>query len=231
MKIVVINGTEIKGCTYNIKEIFLEQLREKNEVTEFYLPKDCPYFCCGCKNCFLKGEEHCPHADHTIPIWNAMMDADLLVFAYPVYALRTTGQIKALLDHYCCHWMVHRPEKQMFKKRAVILTQSAGAPNGAAQKEVATSLNWWGISDVKKLGFQLMSSIIWDEIPQKKRERMEGKIRKMARKYEKPRVGKRSLKIKLFFGAARFLHQNGVKSAKTISLDDQHWLSNGWITR
>jgi hypothetical protein len=28
MKITVINGTEIKGCTYHIKESFLEILRD-----------------------------------------------------------------------------------------------------------------------------------------------------------------------------------------------------------
>ncbi len=88
MKIVVINGTELKGCTYQIKEIFLSVLREGNEITEFYLPKDLPHFCTGCKTCFI-----------------------------------------SLLDHFCCHWMVHRPDKAMFTKRAIILTKSIGAPS------------------------------------------------------------------------------------------------------
>jgi multimeric flavodoxin WrbA len=57
MKITVINGTEIKGCTYHIKESFLETLRDDNEITEFYLPKNLPHFCCGCKNCFLKRDK------------------------------------------------------------------------------------------------------------------------------------------------------------------------------
>lgn len=30
MKIVVINGTEVKDCTYAMKEVFLENLRESN---------------------------------------------------------------------------------------------------------------------------------------------------------------------------------------------------------
>ena len=51
MKITVINGTEVRGCTYNIKELFLEGLGDGNEVTEYYLPKDLPFFCCGCKVC------------------------------------------------------------------------------------------------------------------------------------------------------------------------------------
>lgn len=74
MKITVINGTEVKGCTYHIKESFLDVLRDGNEITEFYLPKDLPHFCCGCKNCFLKSEQLCPHAEYVLPIWNYSTD-------------------------------------------------------------------------------------------------------------------------------------------------------------
>ena len=59
MKTVVINGTEVRGCTYNIKEAFLQELREGNEIKEFYLPKDMPEFCCDCKICFFENEEKC----------------------------------------------------------------------------------------------------------------------------------------------------------------------------
>ncbi len=45
MKITVINGTEKYGVTYRLKEMFLDQLRNDSEITEFYLPKDCPNFC------------------------------------------------------------------------------------------------------------------------------------------------------------------------------------------
>ena len=49
MKIVVINGTEIKGCTYKIKEAFISGLKENNDITEFYLPKDLPHFAVAVK--------------------------------------------------------------------------------------------------------------------------------------------------------------------------------------
>ena len=48
MKITVINGTEKHGVTYRLKEAFLEPLRNTAEITEFYLPRDCPGFCAGC---------------------------------------------------------------------------------------------------------------------------------------------------------------------------------------
>ena len=39
MKITVINGTEKHGVTYRLKEVFLDQLRNDSDITEFYLPK------------------------------------------------------------------------------------------------------------------------------------------------------------------------------------------------
>ena len=54
MKITVINGTEKHGSTYNLKEIFLSLFKDKAEITEYYLPKDCPGFCIGCTNCFFR---------------------------------------------------------------------------------------------------------------------------------------------------------------------------------
>ena len=59
VKITVINGTSKKGITYKIKEMLLNELRDYADITEFYLPKDCPSFCTGCLNCVLKNEFSC----------------------------------------------------------------------------------------------------------------------------------------------------------------------------
>lgn len=39
MKITVVTGTEQKGCTYRIKETFLDALGPGHDITEFYLPR------------------------------------------------------------------------------------------------------------------------------------------------------------------------------------------------
>ena len=211
MNIVSINGTEVKGCTYHIKNKFLDKLREGNQITEFYLPKDCPCFCCGCKTCFLIDENKCPHAEFTIPIWKAIIDADLLVFAYPVYVLRAPGQIKSLLDHFGVHWMVHRPKEEMFLKKAVILTQSVGAPNGSAQNDVATSLSWLGISDIKKLGFGLMEHVIWEKLSERRKKIIETKTIKLARRYNKEYNVHKNIKYYILFTIYIMLHQKTIK--------------------
>ena len=64
MKITVINGTEKHGITYKLKEIFLDELRGDADITEFYLPRDCPEFCAGCTTCFLHDEHKCKDAEY-----------------------------------------------------------------------------------------------------------------------------------------------------------------------
>ena len=65
MNILVVNGTEQKGCTYAIKELLLDTLGRENSITEYYLPRDCPEFCIGCKACFYKDITVCPHSKET----------------------------------------------------------------------------------------------------------------------------------------------------------------------
>ncbi len=281
MKIVVITGTEYKGVTYRLKEIFLEAFRNgvgteigagtenvvgtgngadtgsrigtdnragtysgsANEIQEYVLPKDGPEYCTGCKVCFNVSEMKCPHAKKVIPIWEAMLGADLLVFCYPVYVMRAPGQMKALLDHFGCHWMVHRPDSRMFRKRAVIITQSIGAPNGAAQKDVMTSLNWLGVSKVEGCGFGLMEGVEWEKLTPKRRAKMEAKVRKLAAKYARVEPVSMSLRVRAFFAVSRAMHRRTLKRtlkrtlelapelAATPSADDQHWLDQGWSTK
>ncbi len=231
IKCVVINGTEVKGVTYNIKQLFLNELKP-DELVEFYLPKDAPDYCIGCKNCFFISEHKCPHANNVQAIWNAMKQADLIVFAYPVYALRAPGQIKSLIDNLAYNFSLHRPEPSMFNKSAVIITQSIGAPNGAAQKDVKTSLTWWGIPYVKTIGFGLMEGIVWDELSTKRKQKIEQKIKTFAKNLKPIVPRKKSFKTKLFFFLGKSLQQFTLKNLKPNqqpSNDTQYWLDKGWI--
>ena len=229
LKIVVINGTEVKGCTYHMKEAFLENLKSNNEIKEFYLPKDLPRFCCGCKTCFVKGEENCPDSEYVLPIWNAILNADLLVFASPVYALRTTAQLKSLLDHLCVHWMVHRPNDKMFAKKAVILTNAVGFFNGGAQRDIATSLSWMGVTDIKKAGIGLLEGVIWSELSDKRKRMVLDKGKRLSKRYLKPYKSRKGIKVYLKFAICKMIHKRVAKNETTLSLDNQHWVNHGWM--
>ena len=89
MKITVINGTEKRGVTYRLKEIFLKRFASA-EITEYYLPKDCPSFCVGCTSCFTKGENMCKDFACVNAMETSLRQADLIVMTSPAYVMHAT---------------------------------------------------------------------------------------------------------------------------------------------
>lgn len=234
MNIVVINGTEKHGITYNLKEIFLRQVHNGANITEFYLPRDCNCFCCGCTACFSKGEKFCKDFVYVNVIKQAILKCDLLVFAYPVYVFHTPGAVKAFLDHLGHMWIVHRPEGAMFGKRAVIITQSLGAGTSSAFKDVKDSLSWWGISKIYSFKGSIMdSSIVWDELSEKRKNALSKGIVRLGKKIKRidfSKPARTSFIVKMKFFMVRLMQKSIIKS-DIISIDAEHWKNNGWLEK
>ena len=233
MKIIVINGTEKHGVTYRLKEIFLERFKESAEITEFYLPKDCPAFCIGCLNCILKGEHTCKDAAYIQKIAASLLESDLIVMTSPAYVMHTTGAMKALLDHFAYLWMPHRPAPEMFTKRAVIITQCLGAGAKSAARDIKHSLSWWGISNIKVFTGKLMKDAVWDKLPEKKRSELTRKIKRLSEKlshidYRKPAQATIITRTKFFF--CRIIQKSIHKNAPEY-LDGKYWLRQGWLKK
>lgn len=231
MNITVINGTEKHGVTYRLKEMFLEEFKDKANITEYYLPKDCPNFCVGCLNCTLKGEKTCKDAEYIEKIDKSLLEADLIVMTSPAYVFHATGAMKALLDHFAYRWIPHRPAPEMFGKRAVIITQCLGSGAKSAAKDMKHSLSWWGISKIEMFTGALMSSIFWEELPQKKQDEFIGKIQKLSKKfvhidYTKPAHTNLITKFKFFF--CRMMQKSLHKSAPEY-FDGKYWAEQGWL--
>ena len=233
MKITVINGTEKKGITYRFKEMFLEEFRGSAEITEFYLPRDLPGFCCGCTQCFLKDKALCKDYEYTQKIEKALLEADLLVFTSPSYVMHVTGAMKAMLDHFGYMWMPHRPAREMFGKRAVIITQCLGAGEKSTAKDIKDSLSWWGVTYIKTIGFKLMSDINWDKIPAKKRDAMTAAIKKTAAHFaaiDYSRPAHTGIAAKAKFYIVRMM-QTGLGKDDPEYTDYKYWKANGWIEK
>ncbi len=230
MRITVINGTEKRGVTCQLKDIFLKRFPSV-EITEFYLPKDCPAFCAGCTGCFMNGENTCKDHTYINAIERLLIQADLIVMTSPAYVMHVTGAMKALLDHFAYRWMPHRPAAEMFGKRAVIITQCVGAGAKSAANDIKHSLSWWGISKIGKFKCALMTDIVWNNLPEKKQKRLTNKIDRLARKftkfnYSKPARTKMTTKIKFHLCRAiqKRISKNGI-----ASLDNRYWYENGWL--
>ena len=230
MKITVINGTEKHGVTYHLKEIFLQNFQGA-DIVEFYLPKDCPSFCVGCTNCFVKGENICKDYSSVNAIEKSLLEADLIVMTSPAYVMHATGAMKALLDHFGYRWMPHRPAAEMFGKRAVIITQCLGAGAKSTAKDMKDSLSWWGISKIGVFSGTLMGDIIWDKLSEKKQKQLTKNINRLARQfakidYTKPAHTKFVTKIK--FMMCRFI-QKQVQKNGVAGLDFEYWNDKGWL--
>ena len=194
------------------------------EVTEFFLPRDFGEFCCGCTNCFMKGEEKCPHFEN--PITKAVDEADVLILTSPVYVYHCTGSMKAWLDHYGWRWIVHRPEEKMFSKRAVVISTAAGAGMKSTNKDMADSLSFWGIPKIYKIGFGIHATS-WSKVSDKMLAKIRKKTDRIAAKLKsdsfEPKV---SAKGRMYFTIFHFANKKGWNPA-----DSAYWQAKGWTEK
>ena len=227
MNILMINGTMRKGSTYRIAKMFVERVTlSQDTVNELFLPKDMPEFCRGCGQCITQGAKKCP--DYIIylkRITRLIDEADLLVFATPTYVYHTTGQMKALLDHYGYRWMVHRPEASMFKKQAVCFSTAAGAGMKNALKDITDSLKWWGVGRIYTYG-AAVRSMDWDEIGKPVKDKIDENVNKLMAKivHERDKVTP-SLYERVLFYAMRYMHSRTFMQ----QIDTDYWREAGWL--
>lgn len=224
MKVLIICGTAHKGSTYHIARIFAEKITDSGSIREMFLPTDFCEFCCGCTCCIVKGEERCPHYEKLRPVTEAIDEADVLIFASPVYVYHVTGQMKALLDHYGWRFMVHRPEEKMFSKQAVAITTAAGAGMKSAIKDITDSFFFWGIPRIYKYGKAVMESS-WDRVKPKIKQSIEKKTDSLAVRIRSAE-GKKlriPLKTKGFFKLMSLMQRNGFNEK-----DKNYWIEKGW---
>lgn len=226
MKIIIIHGQNHKGNTWQLSRLFLRQFQDgETSVTEFHLPESAPAYCTGCGNCIFKGEQHCPHAAVMQPVISALGEADLIVFASPCYVLNMTGQLKALFDHLAYLHMAHRPEASMFRKQALIISTAAGMGMGKTAKAIADNPFQWGAAKIYRYGLRIGAKD-FESIPAKRKAKIEGRVRRIARKIEKnSRNVKAGIKTKLMFSFMRIgqLHNDW------NSIDKDYWEKQGWL--
>ncbi len=152
MKFLIINGSPRRVNTWKIIERVKEKLNNVNDDIEFDeidLMKENIPFCTGCYNCFINGEDTCPHANVIQPIVNKMIDADGVIISCPVYALNTTALLKNFIDHLA--YFYHRP--YFFEKKALIVVTTAGAGHKKVGNYIDETLRNMGYNERIKLCF------------------------------------------------------------------------------
>jgi multimeric flavodoxin WrbA len=147
MKYVIINGSPRRKNTWKMVEQAKKNL--KGEFEEIHLMKEKIPLCNGCFNCIVESADKCPHHEKVKPIVDAMMDADRIIIACPVYAMNVTALLKNFLDHTA--YFYHRPE--FFTKKALVVVSTAGAGQKDVAKYIDETLRHWGVNKVYKITY------------------------------------------------------------------------------
>lgn len=222
MKIVMIHGQNHEGSTCMVARELAEKVG--GEVKEFFLPRDFDAPCMGCFACFQTDLAHCPHYQKLEPLMNAMLGADLIVLDSPVYVYHATGQMMSFLDHFGTWWMVHRPMAEMSRKQAVAISTAAGGGMKSTTKDIADSLEMWGIYKVYRLGIGVQATRP-DEIPERILQKIHKKTDALARRIQENTDSCGcNLRARKWFTLMRFAHRHFPPAEP----DYGYWEERGW---
>jgi multimeric flavodoxin WrbA len=104
MKVMTILGSpKKKGNTAAVLGMFEGIIAKDHEVDRVDI-SDCDVRgCLGCYACQRTSDEPgCIQKDDAVQIFERMMDADVVIYATPLYGWSFPAQIKALLDRHIC---------------------------------------------------------------------------------------------------------------------------------
>lgn len=222
MKILIVHGQNHEGSTC----MAARELAQKvgGEIREFFLPRDFDAPCRGCYTCFQADLSRCSHYRKLEPLAAALLEADLILLESPVYVYHATGQMMSFLDHFGTWWMVHRPRPEMSRKQAVAISTAAGGGMMRTCRDMADSLEMWGIHRVYRLGIGVQATKP-SEIPAGIQNRLHKKTDALARKIRKHAEGQGcNLRAKCWFTLMRFAHKHFPPSEP----DYGYWEERGW---
>ena len=222
MKILIIHGQSHEGSTCMAARALADKVG--GEIREFFLPRDFSKPCLGCFTCFQTDLTHCPHYRELEPLIAAILEADLLILASPVYVYHATGPMMSFLDHFGTWWVVHRPLADMSRKQAVAIATAAGGGMKTTLRDMADSLEMWGVRKVYRLGFGVQAAKP-DAIPNQIVRSIRARTDRLARRVRKGAGGRGvNRRAEKWFYLMRFAHRHLPPSEP----DYGYWEQNGW---
>ena len=127
MKIAILNGSPKVGNTAALVDAFVEGAKEAvHEVEVLHVGQMKINGCLGCEYCHTKGEGKCIQQDDMEKVMPAYKEADMVVFASPIYYFDMTAQMSAAIQR------VYAIGKPAASKAALLLSSaSPGTQTGA----------------------------------------------------------------------------------------------------
>ena len=141
MKIAVLNGSPRKGTTTAMVQAFREGAEAAgHSVEEYQVGKMKIAGCLGCEYCHTKGKGACIQKDDFEKILPAYKDADIVVFASPIYYFTMTAQMEAAIQRVYC---IGKPLNA--KKVVLMLTSASPGVYDASIAQIKAYCGYTGI--------------------------------------------------------------------------------------
>ena len=140
MKIAVYNGSPRKENTTAMVQAFCEGAKAAgHEVEEYQVGKMKIAGCLACEYCHTKGNGVCIQNDDLDKIMPAYKEADIIVFASPIYYFTMTAQMEAAIQRVYC---IGKPAA---KKAALLLSSGSDGVYDAAIAQFKAYMAYAGI--------------------------------------------------------------------------------------
>ena len=155
MKILILTGSPRKnGNSNTLVDNFAKGAKEKgHEVVRFDSAFKNVHPCTACDHCGMDGD--CVYKDDFNFVKENIVDADMVVFATPMYYFGISAQLKAVIDRfYSINEKIHKP-----KKSALFMTYADTRAIEAEpiKKHYETLLNYLGWTSVG----EIIASGVW----------------------------------------------------------------------
>jgi multimeric flavodoxin WrbA len=155
MKVLGFNGSpRIDGTTQHIVKEVLRGADSTGAETKYYTLNELEFQGCqGCRKC--KDEGICDLQDDLSPIYQEIIDCDVLVLGSPVYMAYVTGQTKLFLDRFYAFTTRDQVSRLPAGKKCVlILTQ--GYSDTSAYQNLIKSVS----SLISRFGFEMEIQVV-----------------------------------------------------------------------
>ncbi len=142
MKIAVFNGSPRKKNTLALIKAFREGAEAAgHEVEEYQVGTMKIAGCMGCEYCHTRGGGKCIQKDDFEKILPAYQEADMIVFASPIYYFTMTAQMEAAIQRVYC---IGKPAA---KKAALLLSSGSAGVYDAAVAQFKAYMAYAGIEN------------------------------------------------------------------------------------
>jgi hypothetical protein len=115
----------------------------------------------------------------------------------------------------------------MFSKKAIVVSTAAGSGAKKAVKDVSDALFNWGVPYVLAYGISVQA-MNWNGVKEKKKQKIEKDITKIADKVLKKTNVKVGFKTKAMFMLMRMMQKGNMGSSE---VEKTYWEKNGWLDK